>query len=137
MKKLKLKEDEDGNKTSEVNGIRAGCKIMKTRYAKPFEDIQIKIPYEQGMSPYSGLFDLMEKRKLVSRTGNSYVYTLLDGTELKAFRKKWEANEDNYMDKVMADISERDKLMPIEPVEAFVDDSTDPIEESQEVLENG
>jgi RecA/RadA recombinase len=31
MKKLKLKEDEDGNKTTTVNGIRAGCKIMKTR----------------------------------------------------------------------------------------------------------
>ena len=32
MKKLKLKEDEDGNKVTEVNGIRASCKIMKTRY---------------------------------------------------------------------------------------------------------
>lgn len=53
MKKLKLKEDEDGNKVSEVLGIRAGCKIMKTRYAKPFEDIQIQIPYETGMNPYS------------------------------------------------------------------------------------
>jgi hypothetical protein len=41
MKKLKLKEDEDGSKVSEVLGIRAGCKIMKTRYAKPFEDIQL------------------------------------------------------------------------------------------------
>jgi RecA/RadA recombinase len=33
MRKLKLKEDEDGNKTTEVNGIRAACKIMKTRQA--------------------------------------------------------------------------------------------------------
>jgi RecA/RadA recombinase len=57
MKKLKLKEDEDGNKVSEVNGIRAACKIMKTRYAKPFESLQIKIPYETGMNPYSGLLD--------------------------------------------------------------------------------
>ena len=44
MKKLKLKEDEDGNKVSDVMGIRAACKIMKTRYSKPFETVQIKIP---------------------------------------------------------------------------------------------
>ena len=33
MRKLKLKTDADGNKTTTVNGIRAACKIMKTRYA--------------------------------------------------------------------------------------------------------
>ena len=51
MRKLKLKEDEDGNKVSEVRGIRAACKVMKTRYAKPFESVQVKIPYDTGMSP--------------------------------------------------------------------------------------
>ena len=34
MKKLKLKEDIDGNKVSAVQGIRAACKVMKTRYSK-------------------------------------------------------------------------------------------------------
>ena len=46
MRKLKLKEDEDGNKITDVMGIRAACKIMKTRYAKPFESVQVQIPYE-------------------------------------------------------------------------------------------
>jgi hypothetical protein len=54
MRKLKLKEDEDGNKVSDVLGIRAACKVMKTRYAKPFESVQVKIPYSTGMNPYSG-----------------------------------------------------------------------------------
>ena len=54
MRKLKLKLDADGNKTTTVQGIRAACKIMKTRYAKPFESVQVEIPYETGMSPYSG-----------------------------------------------------------------------------------
>ena len=40
MKKMKLKEDEEGNKISDVKGIRAGCKVMKTRYAKPFESVK-------------------------------------------------------------------------------------------------
>ena len=66
MKKLKLKEDEDGNKVTDVRGIRAGCKVMKTRYAKPFEGVQVKIPYETGMNPYSGLVDLFEKKGILS-----------------------------------------------------------------------
>ena len=103
MKKLKLKEDEDGNKVSEVNGIRAACKIMKTRYAKPFEGVQVKIPYETGMSPYSGLVDMLEKAEALKKEGNSLVYTTDDGEVLKAFRKGWEANKDGMLDKVMAE----------------------------------
>jgi hypothetical protein len=103
MKKMKLKEDEDGNKVTEVNGIRAGCKVMKTRYAKPFEGVQVKIPYTTGMSPYSGLVDLIEKKEMLKREGNSLVFTTSDGEIIKKFRKAWEKNDDSCLDKVMAD----------------------------------
>jgi RecA/RadA recombinase len=103
MKKMKLKEDEDGNKISDVKGIRAGCKIMKTRYNKPFESVQVKIPYETGMNPYSGLVDLFEGKDMLKKEGNSLVFTLTDGTVIKKFRKAWERNEDECLDKVMAD----------------------------------
>ena len=109
MKKLKLKEDEDGNKVSEVNGIRAACKIMKTRYAKPFESIQVKIPYETGMSPYSGLTDMFEKSGALKKEGNSLVYTTEDGEILKSFRKGWEANKDGILDKVMLEYTGKTK----------------------------
>jgi hypothetical protein len=105
MRKLKLKEDEDGNKVSEVNGIRAACKIMKTRYAKPFESVQVKIPYETGMNPYSGLVDLFEAKGLLKKEGNSLVYTTSDGEIIKQFRKAWERNENEGLDKAMEDIS--------------------------------
>ena len=105
MRKLKLKEDEDGNKISEVKGIRAACKIMKTRYAKPFESVQVKIPYETGMNPYSGLVDMFEGKGLLAKEGNSLKYTLADGTVIKQFRKAWERNDDGSLDKVMADYS--------------------------------
>lgn len=105
MKKLKLKEDEDGNKVSEVNGIRAACKIMKTRYAKPFEGVQVKIPYTTGMSPYSGLVDLIEKKQLLKREGNSLVFTTSEGEIIKKFRKAWEANTDGCLDVVMKDFA--------------------------------
>jgi hypothetical protein len=103
MKKMKLKEDEDGNKVSDVNGIRAGCKVMKTRYAKPFEGVQVKIPYTTGMSPYSGLVDLIEKKEMLKREGNSLVFTTSEGEIIKKFRKAWEKNDDGCLDKVMTD----------------------------------
>ena len=105
MKKLKLKEDEDGNKISEVKGIRAACKIMKTRYAKPFESVQVKIPYETGMNPYSGLVDLFEGKGLLQKEGNSLKYTLTDGTVIKQFRKAWDRNDNGSLDRVMADFT--------------------------------
>ena len=103
MKKLKLKEDEDGNKISEVMGIRAACKVMKTRYAKPFEGVQIKIPYETGMNPYSGLVDLAEKKGLLKKDGNRLAFTTSDGEIIKQFRRAWESNEEGCLDRVMAD----------------------------------
>lgn len=106
MKKLKLKEDEDGNKISQVKGIRAACKVMKTRYSKPFESVQVKIPYETGMNPYSGLTDLFEAKELLKKEGNSLVFVTSDGEIIKKFRKAWERNEDGCLDAVMKDVTE-------------------------------
>ena len=89
MKKLKLKEDEKGNKISDVRGIRAACKVMKTRYAKPFESVQVKIPYDTGMDPYSGLVDLFEKKGVLVQTGNRLKYIDSTGKEYIEFRKAW------------------------------------------------
>ena len=126
MKKMKLKEDESGNKTSAVNGIRAGCKVVKTRYAKPFEGVQLKIPYKEGMNIYSGLFDLMEDKGLVTKTGNRYSYKTLSGEEILLFRKAWERNENGCLDKVMTDMEARDETTP----DAFVEtDAEDELEE--------
>jgi RecA/RadA recombinase len=100
-RKLKLKEDEQGNKTSDVKGIRAQCKVMKTRFNKPFEEVEIKIPYDRGMDPYSGLFDLFFKKELLVKEGNKYVYTSLSGTQIKHFEKAWSRNEDGGLDLIM------------------------------------
>jgi hypothetical protein len=77
---------------------------MKTRYAKPFESVQVKIPYKTGMSPYSGLVDLIEARDMLKKEGNSLVYTTVDGEVIKKFRKAWEANTDGCLDTVMKDL---------------------------------
>ena len=108
MKKLKLKEDEDGNKVSDVRGIRAGCKVMKTRYAKPFEGVQVKIPYETGMNPYSGLFELFEAKGVVEKQGNRYKYTTIDGEEVLEYRKNWTGD---LLDKVMLEYANKESLV--------------------------
>jgi RecA/RadA recombinase len=90
MRKLKLKTDADGNKTSQVHGIRSACKVMKTRYAKPFESVQVEIPYETGMSPTSGLLDMFEAKGILQKEGNKLTYTSsTTGEIIKEFRKGW------------------------------------------------
>jgi RecA/RadA recombinase len=106
MKKMKLKEDEDGNKISEVMGIRAGCKVMKTRYAKPFEGVQVKIPYETGMNPYSGLVELFEKKGLLVKQGNRLKYIDLNGEEHLDYRKQWLGPK---LDMIMSEYAEKIK----------------------------
>lgn len=123
MKKLKLKEDEDGNKTSEVQGIRAACKVMKTRYAKPFEGVQVKIPYETGMNPYSGLVDLFEKQGHLVKDGNRLRYIDSEGNEHKEYRKNWTGE---LLDMVMQDYPKKQKDIntPSMEEEIIEDDGT-------------
>ena len=115
MKKLKLKEDEKGNKISEVRGIRAACKVMKTRYAKPFEGVQVKIPYDTGMDPYSGLVDLFEKKGILVQTGNRLKYVDPQGKEHIDFRKAWTGDK---LDMIMANFKESTEVKTVNVDEA-------------------
>ena len=115
MRKLKLKTDEDGNKTATVNGIRAACKIMKTRYAKPFESVQVEIPYKTGMSPYSGLIDMLESQGILVKAGNMLQYTSpVTGEINKAFRKNW---TDEQLDIIMSEYAKHTPITNKEEVE--------------------
>jgi recombination protein RecA len=108
MKKLKLKENEDGVKSSTVYGIRAKCKVMKSRYAKPFESVEVRIPYETGMDPYSGLFDLFEGKGLLTKQGNRYKYITSQGEEILEYRKNWKGE---LFEQVMEDLPLKEAKM--------------------------
>jgi len=108
MKKKKLKEDEAGNKITDVVGIKSTCKVIKSRYAKPFESVEINIPYDKGVEPYSGLFDLFEKAGVLVKQGNRYRYiSKRTNQEYIEFRKAWMADTDK-MDMLMNEFSEED-----------------------------
>ena len=127
MKKLKLKEDIDGNKVSTVQGIRAACKVMKTRYSKPFESVQVKIPYEQGMDPYSGLLEMLEAKGIVEKVGNKLSYvSLVTGEEIKEFRKGWTGDK---LEVIMGEWGQNPKAN-----NDIVEDGVDPLQDNTEEL---
>ena len=86
---------------------------MKTRFNKPFEGVQVKIPYETGMNPYSGLVDLFEKKGILTKDGNRLKYVDSKGTEVKEYRRVWESGGE-LLDNIMKDFS---SLVPAEDKE--------------------
>lgn len=112
MGKLNLKENEDGDKVSKVEGIRSKCKTMKTRFTKPFESIELKIPYRGGLDPYSGLFDMFKEYDLFERNGNKYRYVDIEtGEEYNHFEKAWNKNTDGALDVVMKQFDKHPKIL--------------------------
>jgi hypothetical protein len=60
---------------------------------------------------------------MLKKEGNSLVYTTQHGEIIKQFRKAWERNDNGSLDKLMADIVERDKLEVLnKPIVAMSDD---------------
>lgn len=95
LQKRKLKEDEDGNKTTDVKGIKVSAMVRKTRYTQPFQKVDFNIPWDTGMNPYSGLFELFSEGLkanngfVLNKSGNQYVYKNPNTGEevFKKFRK--------------------------------------------------
>jgi hypothetical protein len=50
---------------------------------------------------------MLEKRNLISKDGNRYVYIDLSGKEHKYFRKEWNRNEDGIADLVMSEFQKK------------------------------
>ncbi len=101
MQKLKLKKDADGNKTSQVHGIRSKMKCVKSRYAKPFEEVEVNIPYATGMDRFSGLYELFATKGKIVKDGSKYKYTAKSGKEYKLWEKDWEFPDDDVKDLMM------------------------------------
>jgi len=69
-------------------GINATMEILKSRVSKPFERVEIQIPYLTGIDPYSGLFHLLQQEGVItSPTSGWYEYADRDGKAIK-FRKR-------------------------------------------------
>jgi hypothetical protein len=103
---------------------------MKTRYAKPFEAVQVKIPYETGMDPYSGMFDLLEAKGLLEKQGNRYKYITSTGEEMLEYRKNWTGDK---LELIMSDLPAKEEQM-VNMAEA--DEETVVNDHNEELLNN-
>jgi hypothetical protein len=93
---------------------------MKTRYSKPFESVQVEIPYETGMSPTSGLLDMFEAKGILKKEGNKLTYTSsTTGEIIKEFRKGWTD------DKLMIIIDEWNETSVKSTVDIEVEETVD------------
>ena len=61
----------------------------------------------QRLNPVD-FFDLLEKKKMITKEGNRYVYTDLANTAHKYFRKEWNKNENGIMDLVMSEFGKKE-----------------------------
>lgn len=107
MNKLLLKKNELDEVITEEGsaamGIRSSCVVRKSRYSKPFEKLQIYIPYEGGMDRYSGMHDLCVKKGLLKKDGNRWTYTSpVTGEVIKKYKKEM-YNDRSIFDQIMAE----------------------------------
>ena len=66
---------------------------------------RVKIPYETGMNPYSGLVELFEKKGLIEKQGNRLKYTTSTNEEILEYRKNWNGP---LLDQVMSDFAQKE-----------------------------
>jgi sugar-specific transcriptional regulator TrmB len=105
---------------------------MKTRYAKPFEGVQVKIPYETGMNPYSGLLELFEAKGVIEKSGNRLKYVTNTGEEILEYRKKWTGE---LLDMVMSDYLEKEANM-VNTADDDVNEDVDNVQPIEELTTN-
>lgn len=70
-------------KDTQYAGIRLKAYGLKTRFTKPFQVASILVPYETGIDPYDGIFDVAVSMGVIGSSPGSAWYTYKD----KKFQK--------------------------------------------------
>lgn len=83
--KLKLKEE------GEVTGVRMRFETYKSRFAKLGTKVELEVPYNKGMSPFSGLVELLEEMGVIAKgtaVGEKLLWVANVNGEKIAFKEK-------------------------------------------------
>lgn len=128
-----LKKDVGIGKDGNIVGVTIVVENLKSRYAKPFQRIEVQVPYKFGMDPYSGLFELLLLEQAIWPTGGAwFAYRddekgkLDEETKLKVVkfqRSEFRAHADRIMDLQPEDLSAESNDEPSEPMETSTEDS--------------
>jgi RecA/RadA recombinase len=68
--RLLMKKEEGSD---EVKGIRLKVFGWKTRFTKPFQQVEIVVPYDTGLDPYEGILSVAKSLGIVTPSGNQLV----------------------------------------------------------------
>jgi len=83
------------NFKAETEGVYIRVKCSKTRFTKPFRKVELVVPWETGIDPYSGLLDAFVSAGIVSQGGAWYTYV----ESGKKFQRK---NAQPILDEILA-----------------------------------
>ncbi len=103
IQKRKLKDESKGAKVNDVAGVRMICEGYKTRFTKPFQKVEIEVPYETGMDPLSGLLEVAKQAGVIIQKGSRYSMAGSDDT--------WYSKDLNkYVDQILSKLTEQTEL---------------------------
>jgi len=109
--KAKYKGNASGKGGKSI-GITCIAENIKSRASKPYEKIEIQIPFLTGIDPYSGLFDVMMAEGVITFGGGWYTYKNIDGKEVKFHKKEYREHADEIMKVMQPDVSIKDASKP-------------------------
>lgn len=116
IQKRKLKDDSKGAKMGDVAGVRMICEGFKTRFTKPYQRVEIEVPYDTGMDPLSGLLEVAKTAGVIVQKGSRY--SLADSDET------WYSKDlEKYADQILAELEALDTVFLT--VDADVDTNTE------------
>lgn len=116
IQKRKLKDDSKDAKAGDFAGVRMICEGYKTRFTKPFQKVEIEVPYETGMDPLSGLKDVAVKMGVLVKKGSRLALAGSDETW-------YERDMENYLPQILSGLNALDQEFL--DVDAEVDTSTE------------
>ena len=134
--KLKLKEE------GEVTGVRMRFETYKSRFAKLGTKVELEVPYNRGMSPFSGLIEMLEADGVIAKgtaQGEKLLWVAHVNGEKIAFKEKDISHE------IVAKLLKHPKCQPLlarggaEATEADIDSivDQDEVPTSELVLKKG
>lgn len=95
--KLKLKD----KSTGAFEGIKLRASGFKTRFTKPFQTVELEVPYDKGIDPASGLVEVACALGVVTKAGARYT--------IKGDEKSWyEKDVGPHVDRILQMVIEAD-----------------------------
>ena len=90
-----------------ILGITCIVENLKSRVSKPFEKIEVQIPWETGMDPLSGLFELLWSEGAITKASAGWYSYKTAGGKTKKFQKgSFRELADDIMRSADVDISD-------------------------------